>query len=124
MSNDSDNKPERKKLSLHGPVPVEVKQSFSNRRSKTVKVEHKIMRGGRKMEIKSQLSPDELSRRAEALQKAKENVYEPNAPSRIGQKVFPREMAETAARARADTPAPDSGTKETPKKQLYRGQAE
>ena len=72
MSETTDNKPERKKLSLslQGARPVEVKQSFSNRRSKTVQVEHKIARGKKAIAGKASLSQGEMARRTEALRNA------------------------------------------------------
>ncbi len=79
MSETTDNKPERKKLSLslQGARPVEVKQSFSNRRSKTVQVEHKVARGKKALVGKSSLSQGEMARRTEALRNAQNQTQTP-----------------------------------------------
>ncbi len=101
MNESTDNKTERKRLSLQGPVPVEVKQSFSNRRSKTVQVEHKIGRGARKPggDHRVSLSSDEMNRRTEALKRAKNTDggdvgMLPPLPKDVGQKVYPKVIPE------------------------------
>ncbi len=108
MSEITNNKPERKKLSLQGPPPAEVKQSFSNRRSKTVQVEHKFARG-KKLQ-KTALSQGELERRTEALRNAQNRQREtgndlPNLPLEVIKK---KEFVAPAPVAKVNDEVPDA----------------
>ncbi len=111
MTDSTENKPtERKKLSLQGPPPAEVKQSFSNRRSKTVQVEHKVSRANKANPSgKTGLSQGEMERRAEALRNAQNRPTQtadtPNLPLKV---IRPPEVVKPVAEKidkPVDTPA-------------------